>query len=163
MTTNKIKDLHFDSFKLFEEQWALVTAGSFLHHNSMTISWGELGTLWHRDVVTIYVKPCRYTYSFMEDNKLFVVSFFDDQYKDALKVMGSISGRDVDKDKEAHLTPIAHNDVTIYKEAKLSLICKKIYFNDLVFDNIPVEEQNRHYNNEKPHRMYIGEIIEIIE
>lgn len=163
MEFKKIKELRFDSFKLFDDQWALVTSGEFSNHNSMTIAWGELGTLWHRNVVTIYVKPCRYTYSFIENNDYFVVSFFDSKYKHALAIMGNKSGRNVDKDKLANLTPNKHNDVTIYKEAKLTFVCKKIYFADLDLNHIPKIEIDKYYKEEKPHRMYVGEIIEIID
>ena len=33
----------------------------------MTISWGGMGTLWDKPVVTVYVKLCRYTYGFMNE------------------------------------------------------------------------------------------------
>ena len=152
-----------NQFTLFNNDWALVTAGPIEHHNSMTISWGGLGTLWNKSVATIYIKPCRYTYLFMEDNEYFVISFFDDRYKKSLGKMGSISGRDYDKDKESNLSPVSYKGVTIYKEAKITLVCKKIYYNDLSLENIPVEERDRHYKVDKPHRMYIGEVVEIID
>ncbi len=157
------KELKLKPFTLFDEDWALLTAGKVDNHNSMTISWGEIGTLWHYDVVTVYVKPLRYTHDFMEGNDLFVVSFFDESFRKALSLMGSKSGRDINKDKESHLTPTAYKDTTIYKEAKLSLICKKIYQNDLVLENMPEEERRRYYEKEAPHTMYIGEILEVIE
>jgi len=47
----------------------------------MTISWDELGTLWNKSVTTVYVKPCRYTYNFMEENDYFVLSFFQEEYR----------------------------------------------------------------------------------
>ena len=150
-------------FDLFNKSWALVTAGPINNHNSMTVSWGELGTLWRKDVATIYIKPCRYTHEFMEANDYFVISFFDEKYRNALMVMGSKSGRDVDKDELAGLTPINHKEVTIYKEAKVTLICKKIYQHDMVLENIPEEEINTYYKEESPHTMYIGEVIEIIK
>ena len=50
----------------FADQWALLTAGQKEHFNMMTISWGGMGTLWNKPVVTVYVKPFRYTYEFME-------------------------------------------------------------------------------------------------
>ncbi len=34
-----------DAFHVFDQQWALVTAGSLESYNTMTISWGGLGTL----------------------------------------------------------------------------------------------------------------------
>ena len=85
-------------FEIFHNDWALVTAGPINKHNSMTVSWGGMGTLWSKSVVTIYIKPCRFTYQFLEENDYFVVSFFDEEYKKALGIMGSKSGRDINKD-----------------------------------------------------------------
>lgn len=149
-------------FDLFHKDWALLTAGPIDKHNSMTISWGELGTLWNKKVATVYVKPCRYTYSFMEDNEYFVLSFFEKEYRNALNIMGDKSGRDVDKDGLSGLTPLSYENVTIYKEAKTTIICKKIYFNDLLLENIPEDAIKHHYQTDAPHRMYVGEVIKII-
>lgn len=157
-----IKKLQTRPFSTFNDDWALVTSGPVDKHNSMTISWGEMGTLWNKNVVTIFVKPCRYTYKFMEENEYFVVSFFDERYKNALKIMGSKSGRDVNKDDESGLTPMKYGQVTTYLEAKMTIICKKIYSNDLVLENIPEAERKKHYEIDKPHRMYIGEVVKII-
>lgn len=157
-----MKEIKTNPFTIFNKEWALLTSGPINKHNSMTISWGEMGTLWNKNVVTVYVKPCRYTYQFMEDNDLFVVSFFDESYKNALSIMGFKSGRDVNKDELSKLTPMEYKGVTIYQEASLILICKKIYFNDLLIENIPGEAIEQHYQKEKPHRMYIGEVVEII-
>jgi len=158
------KDLkNIDPLKLFDESWALVTSGDINNHNSMTISWGELGTLWHRNVVTIFIKPCRYTFKYLQENEYFVVSFFDERYRSSLGVMGKLSGRNVNKDLEAKLTPKKYKNVTIYQEAKISLICKKIYFNQLDINNIPQEEIDRYYRLEEPHYIFIGEIVEEID
>ena len=69
---NKIdpKELSLSPFTAFDKNWALVCAGPINGHNAMTISWGELGTLWGKSVATVYVKPARHTYSFMEKNDL---------------------------------------------------------------------------------------------
>lgn len=158
-----MKSIVIKPFEIFNNTWALISAGPISNHNSMTISWGGMGTLWSKSVTTVYIKPCRYTYKFMEENEYFSLSFFDDEYKKALGVMGSKSGRDVDKDALSGLTPIEHDKVVVYKEAKLTLICKKIYYNDLDINHIPEEVVERYYKIEEPHRMYVGEVIEIIE
>ena len=159
---NKI-DLDIKPFEIFNETWALLTSGPLENHNSMTISWGGMGTLWNKNVVTVYVKPCRHTYSFMNDNDYFVLSFFDEKYKKSLVTMGTRSGRDVNKDEVAKLTPTKHNEVTIYQEAKVTIICKKIYWNDFDINNIPKEQIKTYYEKEEPHRMFVGEIIEVIK
>ena len=158
----KDKELITKPFDVFNNGWALITAGDIDNHNSMTISWGEMGTLWSASVITVYVKPCRFTHKFFEDNDYFVVSLFDEKYKSALAIMGSHSGRDVNKDELSGLTPISHNNVTVYKEAKFTFICKKIYFNDLHLENVPEEYKKKYYEIDKPHTMYIGEVVEIL-
>ena len=155
--------LSINIFEAFSIDWALVTSGPISSHNSMTISWGSMGTIWNKPIVTIYIKPIRYTHSFIEDNDYFVISFFPKEYKESLSIMGTLSGRATNKDIEAHLTPISYKDVTLYKEAKLSIICKKIYQNDLDISAIPSDAIKHHYQTEAPHTMYIGEVVEIIK
>ena len=98
--------LLIDAFDEFGNQWALVAAGTVAVHNAMTISWGGVGCLWGKSVATVYVRPNRYTYKYMEENEFFTVSFYPDEYKKALGIMGSKSGRDCNKDAEAGLTAI---------------------------------------------------------
>ena len=149
-------------FDQFHNKWALVCAGDIENHNAMTISWGQMGTLWSIPVVTVFVKPCRYTYGFMNDNEYFTVSFYGEEYKKALGVMGSKSGRDCDKDKEAGLTPVEIEHGVTYKEAEVTILCKKIYHQDLDIDQIPDEYIQKHYTEEKPHRVFVGEVVDII-
>ena len=44
-----------DIFAQFDKKWALLCAGTKEKHNTMTISWGGMGTLWGKPVVTVYV------------------------------------------------------------------------------------------------------------
>ena len=69
-------------FEKFNNEWALVTAGTKDNFNSMTISWGSFGTLWFKKVITIYIRPDRYTFKFLEENDTFTISFYDEEYKD---------------------------------------------------------------------------------
>ena len=84
--------LEADVFTKFDKQWALVTAGTPEHYNTMTISWGGLGTLWERPVATVYVKKNRYTFAFMEESDYFTVSFYPEEQRRALSLLGSTSG-----------------------------------------------------------------------
>lgn len=151
-----------DAFNTFHKQWALVTAGNENDFNTMTISWGGLGTLWSKPVATVYVKPIRYTYDYLEKNEYFTVSFFDESYKKDLGILGSKSGRDGDKVKETQLTPMPIKDSVTFKEAHTTLLCKKIYFQDLDVSVMPESVVKNYYETEASHRMYIGEVIEII-
>ena len=42
--------------------------------NTMTIGWAQVGRLWALPVCTVYVRPERYTYQFMESHDYFTVS-----------------------------------------------------------------------------------------
>lgn len=155
-------EFNTDIFAQFNNKWALLSAGSMEKHNTMTISWGGMGTLWGKPVVTVYVKPVRYTYNFMNDNDYFTVSFYPDQYKKALALMGKVSGRDVDKDRESGLTVRDLEKAVTYREAEVTLLCKKIYFQDLDRANMPEKAVEMFYKIEEPHRMFIGEVVDII-
>lgn len=151
-----------------DQEWAVLTSGTKEKFNSMTISWGGLGTIWNKPVVTVYVKPIRYTYEFMENNRYFTISFYDEKYRKDLSILGTKSGRDLDKIASTNLTPEFLEKSVSFKEAKLTIVCKKIYFQDLDIKNIDTSsilqsEVDRFYKTEPAHRMYIGEVIDIID
>ena len=152
-----------DSFGIFNDVWALLTAGDKDGYNTMTISWGGLGTLWSKPVATVYVKPIRYTHQFMEKSDYFTISFFSEEHRNILMLMGMKSGRYVDKVKEAGLTADFLDNSVIFKEAKTTLLCKKIYRQDLDVSSMPEDVVNSFYTTEAVHTMYIGEVVDIIE
>lgn len=155
-------DFRAESFDIFDKDWALLTAGAEQHYNTMTISWGGLGTLWGKPVVTVYVKPIRYTHQFMEQSDCFTVSFYSEKYRKALGLLGSLSGRDGDKVAEAGLTPEALDSAVTFKEAKVTLVCKKIYRQDMDTNAMPADVVKDFYGSEDAHTIYIGEVIDII-
>ena len=150
-----------DIFSRFNEKWALLTAGVSGDCNAMTISWGGLGTLWGKPVATVYVKPIRYTWQYMEKSDFFTVSFFSEEYRNDLMILGTKSGRDGDKTALTRLTPVALEHGVAYAQAEAALVCRKIYWQDLIRENMPREVAERIYSPEAPHRMYIGEVLEI--
>ena len=129
-----VKDFSPRIFHLFDEQWLLLACGDFSkkHFNAMTISWGSIGIIWNRPFVQVVVRPSRYTFEFMNQYDTFTVSAFREEYRDALNLLGSTSGRDGDKITEAGLTPIASAKIAApaYAEAELILECRKMYWDD---------------------------------
>ena len=154
-----------DIFDRFAYKWAMVGAGPMGEHNAMTIAWGGMGTLWGRPVVTVYVNHDRYTYEFMEKNDYFMVSIYPEECKEALQIMGSKSGRDCDKPALAGLTPVEIEHGVTFAEAEKTFVCRKIYAADLVAEGADPEIFERMYiaNARGLHKMYIGEVVEIIE
>ena len=154
--------LETDIFSKFDKQWALLCAGTKEKHNTMTVSWGGMGTLWGRPVVTVYVRPTRYTFGFLNESEYFTLSFYPEEYKKALALMGSRSGRDIDKDAASGLTVKDLGRAVTYAEAETTLICRKIYYQDMAESNIPADILRENYQpGEVPHRMFIGEVVEI--
>lgn len=155
-------NFNVDCFKIFEQTWALLTAGTVGHYNTMTIGWGGLGTLWRKPVATVYVKPVRYTHEFMEENDFFTVSFYPETYRRALGILGTLSGRDGDKVAQAGLTPRILTNAVTFCEAKATLLCKKIYRQNLDVAAMPEDVVATFYKTEAAHTMYIGEVVEIL-
>ncbi len=147
---------------LFNKSWALVSAGGIDDFNTMTVSWGSLGTLWGKSIATVYIKPCRYTHEFMEKNDRFTITFFDDKYKKDLTLLGTKSGRDEDKVALTRLHAESLGDCVTFAQAKATLVCRKIYQADFDPAGIPAEAMDRYYTEEAPHTMYIGEIEDMI-
>ena len=164
-----VKDFHTDIFKLFDDHWAVLTAGTPDHFNAMTISWGALGTLWGprtqgRPTATVYVKPSRYTFGFLEKSDYYTISFFPESHrKDVLK-LGTTSGRDGDKLAQTSLTAkkMSHDTVG-FEEASLTLVCHKLYSDAFKLEQIPEDVAAKYYDGEEPHHFYIGEIVDFEE
>lgn len=148
-------------FNLLDNKWMLITAGTKEHFNMMTASWGGIGVLWNKAVVTLFIRPQRYTHKFVEENASFNICFFNQEYKSALNYCGTKSGRDFDKVKETGLTPVLtpNNSIT-FKEAYLSIDCVKLYSDDLKSPNfIDKSLIDKIYPSKDFHRFYIGKII----
>jgi len=158
-----IEELNVNVFELFSKDWALLTAGSIGSYNAMTIGWGQLGTLWNKNVVTFFVKPVRFTHGFMDADEYFTVSFYPKEYQRDLTILGSKSGRDGDKIALTRLTPQAAEHGVTFAQARLTLICKKIYRHDMELAGIPSGAAEIYYAKEAPHTIYIGEVTGFVE
>ena len=153
-----------NTFELIGRDWALVTAGTKENFNTMTISWGGMGIMWNNPVAFTFIRPQRYTYDYLEKGELMSLCFFDDSFRKALSYCGSHSGRDVDKVKETGLTPAFTDDgVPYFEEARLVLICRKLYAQDLNADSVIDPAVFQCYGENDYHRMYINEIIRVLK
>ena len=151
-------------FQLFGTQTPLLTAGDKNRCNTMTIGWAQLGTLWAKPVCTVYVRPERHTYGFMESHDYFALSFLPAEEKKTLTFCGTKSGRDVDKIKECGLT-VAYGagDAPYFEEAELVLVCRKLYAQELsadcVLDGGPIDRFYGAHGNW--HKSYVAEVVEV--
>lgn len=162
-TKINIAEQTFNPFELISKQWMLISAGSANSWNTMTASWGGVGELWGKYVSTIYIRPQRYTLEFVEREEYYSLCFFGPEYRQALSLCGSKSGRDVDKDAATGLTPCFDQAAPYYEQARLVFLCRKLYRQDMeesaFLDKGLLEKW---YDNDL-HRMFIGEIVKVLE
>lgn len=156
-----IGDLKFNPFTKLGKEWMLVTSGDEKSYNTMTASWGFMGVMWRRNILTAVVRPSRHTFGFMEDNELFTASFFDEEYRPALNFCGSHSGRDFDKAKETGLTPYFTDGTTAFNEANLIFVCKKVYSQAMEEEFFTDDDCKAVNNGETMHKAFVGEILKV--
>ena len=154
----------FDNpFKLFGSDWGLVTAGNWDSMNTMTISWGGVGIMWNKPVAYTFIRPQRYTFEFLEREECFSICFFDESFREALSLCGSKSGRTVNKIEQTGLTPVfTEEGVPYFEQARLVLICKKMYAQFLNEESVLGGEAVLKQYDDDYHKMYISEILEVL-
>lgn len=140
--------------------------------NSMIIGWGGLGTVWGKSTFTVYVREHRYTKSQLDATGEFSISVPLNKIIPVIsKVCGTKSGRDVDKEIEAHLTLESPEIINVpgIKEYPLTLECKILYSQKQELEKIPMDIRKYMYPqdvdgtyfmaNKDAHTVYIGEIV----
>ncbi len=159
----EVQQIKDNGFKLIGKDWMLITAGAKNSFNTMTASWGGFGVIWRRNICWCVIRPVRYTYKFTEKNVLFTLSFFGEKYRKVLNYCGGHSGNKVDKIKATGLTPVTDiKDAIYFKEARLVMVCKKIYFQDITPKNFVDKSIDKNYPNKDYHRMYFGEVVKCL-
>ena len=157
-----VEELKDNPFTLINKDWMLITAGNQDKHNTMTASWGGVGELWGKYVSTIYIRPQRYTLEFVEREDFYSLCFFGPEYRQALSLCGSKSGRDVDKDAATGLTPCFDQAAPYYEQARLVFLCRKLYKQDMTEEAfLDKSLLDKWYDNDL-HRMFIGEIVKVL-
>ena len=156
----KVGELNMNPFTMIGKEWLLITAGNKEKVKTMTASWGGLGVIWNKKVATIYIRPQRYTKEFLDREDTFSITVYDETFRAALNICGSLSGRDEDKIKKSQLTTAFIDGTPYFEQAKLVLICKKLYHSELKSENIDAHEViDPCYPQKDFHTMYIAEIV----
>jgi flavin reductase (DIM6/NTAB) family NADH-FMN oxidoreductase RutF len=156
-----LEAVDFNPFTKIGKEWALITAGSKQHANTMTISWGGMGVLWGKNVMFLFVRDSRYTKEFLDSGEFVSVNFLGEQYRDALNYCGTHSGRDVDKFAETGLTVNARHGIPYIDESNLVLLCEVMSATRITEDSfIATEIKDKWYKDGDMHTMYIAEIFE---
>ncbi|MBQ9099195.1 MAG: flavin reductase family protein [Clostridia bacterium] len=150
-------------FRLIGKDWMLITAKGTGEDgqetvNAMTASWGGMGVLWNKPVAFCFIRPQRYTHRLTEESERFSLCFFGEKYRSALRLFGTKSGRDLDKFAATGLTPAEQNGVSCIEEARLVLLCRKLYADTLREDCFLMPELLKNYPGKDYHTVYVVEI-----
>ncbi|HEX3077464.1 MAG TPA: flavin reductase family protein [Lachnospiraceae bacterium] len=159
----KPEELNDNTFKMIGKDWMLITASKGDLVNTMTASWGGLGVIWNRNVAYVFIRPQRYTKEFVDASDTFSLTFYGKEYKEQLSYLGCVSGRDEDKIAKAELTVTRELGTPYFEEAKIVLICKKLFAQ-------PLEESSflqpglaeKFYPEKDYHTMYVAEIVKVL-
>ena len=84
-------------FQRIGQDWMLISAKKEGKVNTMTASWGMMGVFWGKNVVTVGIRPQRFTKEFVDAGDTFTLTFFDGERKQEMGYLGKVSGRDEDK------------------------------------------------------------------
>ena len=151
-----------NAYKLIAKDWMLITASDGDKVNAMTASWAGLGELWNRHIAISFIRPQRYTFELAEREERVSLAFFDEEYRDALNLCGKRSGRDCDKLSEAGLTTAVIDGTPVINEARMVLICKKLYSDFIREDSFVDKSMLQFYKAGDFHKFYFFEIEKIL-
>lgn len=159
-----VEDLQMNPFTKVGKDWMLVTAGDAKKANAMTASWGGLGIMWGENVAFVFIRQTRYTKEFMDQQKKFSLSFPSEEYREAMKYLGAVSGRDEDKWEKSGLHTAVEDGVPYIEEADLVLNCEimsntVLPMADMVDDSL----EAKWYGDGNLHTMYIAKITSALQ
>ncbi len=150
----------------------LLTTKAGTKVNSMVIGWGTLGVNWSLPVFAVYVREGRFTREQLDRNPEFTINIpLGTPDRNVIAVCGGMSGRDIDKVKDAGLTLTDPLAVTVpgIREFPLTLECKVIYRQKQELAVLDPEICRKHYpqdvdssasgSNRDAHVTYFGEIL----
>ena len=160
MNQFEIEKLDRNLISMIHNDWAVLTVEGMEKVNAMTVNWVQTGWLWNKPVVTVYVRPQRYTYSLIENTDHFSLAFFDEKERDNLRYLGTASGRDEDKLAHTGYTVQRLDDTACIEQASLVLTLKKLAVSQITAEQFTDElTRKTAYPKEDYHKAYICEIV----
>lgn len=159
----KHEDFQENAFEMIGKDWLLITAEKDGKVNTMTASWGGVGVLWNKKVAYIFIRPQRYTKEFVDFSDILSVCVLPNSYRKELAYLGNVSGKDEDKISNANLKVQKYENVPYFDEARLTLLCRKLYAQDLK-EECFIEKDiiDKWYPEKDYHTMYVVEIEKIL-
>ena len=130
--------------------------------NTMTIGWGSLSQYWGQEIFIAPIRFSRYSFELLKNAKTFTISVpVNGQMDQALKVCGSVSGRNGDKLAAAGLTllPGQAQETPVIDGCDIYYECEILYASDLDKAALPADLAERWYASGDMHRLFFGKIV----
>ncbi|MFA6003778.1 MAG: flavin reductase [Elusimicrobiota bacterium] len=147
---------------------AMSAGGAFLlvpdrkgRPNPMTIGWATLGVIWGEPIITVMVRPSRFTHGLLEKTTRFSVCVPLGGLKSELAVCGTRSGRDIDKIKECKLKVAAGQaeGVSVLADCDLFFECQTVHKTHVIRHNLEAGIVSRYYPEGDFHTVYNARIL----
>lgn len=156
------KDLSKDMLTQLE-RGAFLTVKDDEKVNTMTIGWGSIGYIWNKPIFTVLVRHSRYTYEMLKKTNEFTISIpLNSDMKEALKLCGTESGRDINKIDKFNLSLKDSLSIKtpILADCDLHFECKIVFKQTMEPELLDLKVDNLKYSNKDYHVIYYGEILE---
>jgi flavin reductase (DIM6/NTAB) family NADH-FMN oxidoreductase RutF len=153
----------FDVFKetldKLDGEGILLVAGD--PPNLMTIGWGTIGHIWHKQIMTVLVRPVRHTFKLMESVQDFSVCVLSEQYRKQLSICGTKSGRDLNKVDACNfnMEPCIKVQSFYMEESVIHFECRIVHKHFLDPLTLDPKIIKRYYPQRDFHMVYYGEIL----
>jgi flavin reductase (DIM6/NTAB) family NADH-FMN oxidoreductase RutF len=163
----KYKHLKFNPFNLIGDECILVTAGNEKSGcYTMRKTWGHLGcfgNFWDPTAM-VYLRNSDNIKKIVDEEPYFTLCVLDKSYERPMNELGAyIKGLDNKGIAQAGLSPVYEDNWVYFIEAKLVIMCKKIYVSELLESGFVYKEDvEGNYPERNFHTMYIGKIERVL-
>jgi len=132
--------------------------------NAMTIGWAQIGIIWGRRIMSVMVRPSRYTYQCLEVSRDFTVCVPYPDQTDEVMFCGTQSGRDHDKFAECGFTAMPSEGLNspYIDECGVCYQCQVVNHADFVPERLMPEICHQCYGSGDYHRIYFGQILRLV-
>jgi len=127
--------------------------------NAMTIGWAAPGVVWGLPVMIVLVRPSRYTYTFIEESRVFTVNVPSPDMRDLVQLCGTRSGREVDKLAQVDTSMGQKVNCVRIEACPVVYECQVVHWNDVQPDALLPDIRAKAYPRGDFHRLYYGHIL----
>jgi len=139
----------------------LLVAGE--NGNPMAIGWATIGIIWGLPILTVLVRPSRYTFALIEKSGEFSVNVLAPDYGEQILHCGTHSGRDGDKVSACGFSLEQGKEIAIphLREAEIVYECRTVHKNNVINASLDPSIVKHYYPQGDYHSVYYGEILDV--